>query len=167
MSTTSQRGTRGRGRGRQCGEVEAAPQRAGGDSDSVLRRWCSGGLGRGTGEWVRGMERGGPPGTGAHERREIGALPRAVHGGDDVAAGGALGARCRAGEDIARGVEGGGELKRDAWRSSASRRWPGRQPRAAGGAAQRRRPEEQSKQAGWRKGKRDQFAISEILGTQL
>ena len=75
LSTTSQRGTRGRGRGRQCGEVEAAPQRAGGGSDSVLQWWCSGGLGRGTGEWVRGMERGGPPGTGAHERREIGDLP--------------------------------------------------------------------------------------------
>src|SRR6185437_9017829 len=63
----------------------------GGGGDSMLLRWCFGGLGRGTAEWVRGMERGGPPGTAVHERREIGALPRAVHGGDDVASGGALG----------------------------------------------------------------------------
>ena len=119
------------------------------------RRWCSGVLGRVTGEWVRGMERGGPPGTGAQERREIGALPRAVHGGNDVAAGGALGGawQSRGGHSERGRGRWGAQARRVG--ASASRRWPGRRPRAAGGAAQRRRPEEQSKQAGWRKGKRD------------
>jgi len=63
------------------------------------------------------------------------------------------------------------EVGRDAWAASASRRWPGWPSTAAtalnsggDGAEQRRRGAEQ---AGRRKGKRDQFAISEISGTLL
>ena len=100
----------------------------GGGSTASRRRWCSGGLGRGTGEWVRGMERGGPPGTGPHERREIGALPRAVHGGDDVAAGGALGGawQSRGGHSERGRGRWGAQARRVG--ASASRRWPGRRP---------------------------------------
>ena len=57
------------------------------------------------------------------------------------------------------------EVGRDAWAAIASRRWPGWPSTAA--TALNSGGEEQSRQAGWRKGKRDQFAISEISGTQL
>ena len=51
-------------------------------------------------------------------------------------------------------------VRRDAWGSSASRRW-------LGDGLERRRPEEQSRQADWRKGKVDLNAILEVSGTQL
>jgi hypothetical protein len=57
------------------------------------------------------------------------------------------------------------EVGRDAWAAIASRRWPGWPSTAA--TALNSGGVEQSRQAGWRKGKRDQFAISEISGTLL
>jgi len=52
------------------------------------RRWCSGVWGWGIGKQTKGKEGGGPPGFDARERKSFGALPRAVHGGGEVAAGG-------------------------------------------------------------------------------
>ena len=61
------------------GELELAGVRAGGGG--VLGVW-----GRRTGERARVLECGGSPGADAHKRRGAGALPRACHGGGDVAA---------------------------------------------------------------------------------
>ena len=44
-----------------------------------------------------------------------GVLQRASHDGGEVAAGGQFCAAWQSGEGTARGVEGGGELQRDAW----------------------------------------------------
>ena len=43
-------------------------------------------MGRGTGDRVRGLGCGSAPGAEARERRGAGALPRAFHGGGEVAA---------------------------------------------------------------------------------
>ena len=94
-----------------------------------------------------------------------GVLLRASHDGGEVATGGDLwGAWQGDGGSSARGGSGG-EVRRDAWSGSASRRWPGWPSTAA--TALNSGGVEQSRQAGWRKGKRDQFAISEISGTLL
>ena len=60
------------------GELELAGVRAGGGG--VLEVW-GGELARERGEGMRGF-----PGAEAHERRGARALPRACHGGGDVAA---------------------------------------------------------------------------------
>ena len=52
------------------------------------RRRRSGAWSGGTGKSAKGKEGGGPPGFDARERKSFGALPRAVHGGGEVAAGG-------------------------------------------------------------------------------
>ena len=61
------------------GELKLAGVRAGGGG--VLEVWGRG-LARERGDW----DAGGSPGAKAHERRGAGALPRACHGGGDVAA---------------------------------------------------------------------------------
>ena len=83
-----------------------------------------------------------------------------------MAAGGRFCAAWQSGEGTTRGVEGGGELQSDAWMlvQAGGGRGGGPEQRAAlpsGGDAK------QSKQAAWRKGKLDRFAISEISGTLL
>ena len=60
-------------------ELELAGVRAGGGG--VLEIW-SGEVAREGRDW----NVGGSPGAEAHERREAGALPRACHGGGEVAA---------------------------------------------------------------------------------
>ena len=61
------------------------------------------------------------------------------------------GARGKSGRGPAQGEEGGGELKRDAWTASASRRWPGaglsggRAAYGTGGGKQRSWQEEAKK----------------------
>ena len=75
------------------------------------------------------------------------------------------GARGRAGEDTARGVEGGGELKRDAWVPAQAGGGPGGGPERR--AALPSSGDKRSREAGWRKEKRDLNAISKSPGTQL
>ena len=124
----------------------------------VERRRCSGARKRGMSERARGMGRWGFCGAPARERSERRALQRARHRGGEVAAARAVLAAWRRERAPARGKEGGGKLRRDAWKLPG-RRWPGlalHGGRAAltGGAVK------QSKQAGRRKGKTGCFAIS-------
>ena len=79
------------------------------------RRWRSGVSGRGTGERVRGLAGRGSYGADACERESGGALSHAVHGGSEVAASGAVGARGTGRRAPARGQKSGEGLGRDVW----------------------------------------------------
>ena len=81
------------------------------------------------------------------------ALSRALHGGGGVAASGRSVLRGKAGEAQREGKKAVEEVGHDAWAASASRRWPGWPSTAA--TALNSGGVEQSRQAGWRKGKRD------------
>ena len=95
-------------------------------------------LRQGAGEQARGLGCGGPLDAGARERKSGGALSRAIHGGGEVAAGGAVGARGTGRRAPARGQKSGEGLGCDAW--VPRRAGGGLQPStAAGGAAQCRR----------------------------
>ena len=81
-------------------------------------------MGRGTGERVRGLGCGSAPGTEVRERRGAGALPRACHGGGEVAA---------AEHDRSSVARGGGHQRGWEWGQGVagvprvavgSRRWP-------------------------------------------
>ena len=56
-------------------------------------------------------------------------------------------------------AKSGGEVQRDAWGGSASRRWPGWPSTAA--SAPNSGGDRRSREAGWRWKKKDQFVISE------
>ena len=66
----------------------------------------------------------GPLDARARERRSGGALSRAVHGGGEVAAGGAVGARGTGRRAPAHGEVGPGVHEGAAWGGGRSRRWP-------------------------------------------
>ena len=124
----------------------------------VERRRRSGAWERGEGERARGMGFWGSCNARARTRRRRRALSWPGHCDGEVAAARAVLATWRRERAPARGKEGGGMLRRDAWKLPG-RRWPGlalHGGRAAltGGAVK------QSKQAGRRKGKTGCFAIS-------
>ena len=79
------------------------------------RRRRSGVWERGMSERARGLGCGGPLDAGARERKSGRALSRAIHGGGEVAAGGAVGARGTGRRAPARGQKSGEGLGRDAW----------------------------------------------------
>ena len=110
-------------------------------------------------ERVRGMGFWGSCIARARARRRRRALSWPGYGDGEVAAARAVLAAWRRERAPARGKEGGGMLRRDAWKLPG-RRWPGlalhgRRAALTGGAVK------QSKQAGRRKGKRDLNTISE------
>ena len=76
-----------------------------------------------------------------------------------VAATEASGLRGRSGRSPARGKVGGEELGHDAWKATASRRWPAALL-SGGGAALRRRHRKTERERGGRR-QQDYFAISE------
>ena len=67
-------------------------------------------MGQGTGERARGLECGGFPGAEARKRRGAEALPRACHGGGEVAAAELDLDSVARGGGIQRGVEWGQEV---------------------------------------------------------
>ena len=86
---------RGGARGGVCASGAAVEERGDGELELARRsggRWRrSRGLGRETGERVRGLGCGSSPGAEARERRGAGVLPRACHCCGDVAADWGLG----------------------------------------------------------------------------
>jgi len=92
-------------------------------------------------------------------------LQRASHDGGEVAAGGRICATWQGRGGTARRQKAVEEVGRDAWGGSASRRWPGWPSMAA--SALNLGGDRRSREAGWRWKKKDELAISEILGTQL
>jgi len=126
----------------------------------VERRRRSGASGQGKNERVRGKDQGEPPGSDARERKERRALSWPGHCGVEVATGGLTGGmwhgleRYRArGQWVqgSRGVTRGAVVKLE-----LACGWP----RAAGGAATRRR--RASREADRGRGKTGYFVISEI-----
>jgi len=109
-------------------------------------------------ERTRGMGFWGSCIARARARRRRRALSWPGHGDSEVAAARAVLAAWRRERAPARGKEGGGMLRRDAWKLPG-RRWPGLALHG-GRAALTCGAVKQSKQAGRRKGKTGCFAIS-------
>ena len=116
-------------------------------------------LRQGAGERARGLGCGGPLDAGARERKSGGALSRAIHGGGEVAAGGAVGARGTGRRAPVRGQKSGEGLGHDAWVPRRAGGGRGR-TRAGGGAAPVDRG---SRKGGRRKKKLDFFVNSEKI----
>ena len=146
-------GQRGR---RSCGE--AGRRRAWARRCSAERRRCSGASEWGASERAGGMECWGTCNARARARRERRALQRARHRDGEVVAAGLGGGAWQSGESTSARQRAVEKVGSDAWVPARSRRWPGwpstaRSVLNSGGGRR-------SKQASWRKGKRDLDAIS-------